>query len=89
MTIYNTPANATPGSKAHFSIPAIIAIAAAVGSFMMGSGMGFVLAIIAIIAGVIGMLLAFAPSVRGGMVSMISIFAGLIGIVAAIVKLIF
>jgi hypothetical protein len=87
MTIYNTPAPAA--NKVHFSLPSLIAVGAAIASFMVGGGLGFFLAIIAIIAGGIGFLMAFAPSVRGGMVSMISIVAGLIGLVAAVCRLLF
>lgn len=71
-----------------FSIPSILAVVAAIGSFMTGAGFGFVLAIAAIVLGVIGILIAFAPSKRGGLISVFSVLAGVIGIVAAIFKLI-
>lgn len=74
--------------RPEFSVPSIIAIACAIGSFYAGAALGFVLAILAIAAGAIGCLLAIRPSVRGGLVSMISIVMGLVGIIAAIVKLI-
>jgi len=45
------------------------------------------LAIIAIAAGVIGLLLALSPRVRGGMMSIVSILFGLVGIIAAVIKL--
>jgi hypothetical protein len=72
-----------------FSIPSIIAIIAAVMSFFVGAGLGFILAIVAIVAGLIGLALAMAPSVRGGIISFVSIGAGLLGIIAAVLKLIF
>jgi hypothetical protein len=72
-----------------FSIPSIIAIIAAVMSFFAGAGWGFVLAIVAIVAGLIGLALAMAPSVRGGLISFVSIAAGLLGIIAAVLKLVF
>ena len=72
-----------------FSLPSIIAIVAAVMSFFAGAGWGLVLAIVAIVAGLIGLALAMAPSVRGGIVSFVSIAAGLLGIIAAVLKLIF
>ena len=72
----------------HYSIPSILAIAAAVGSFMTGAALGFILAIVAIVLGLIGLLLALLPQTRGGIVSIISIVAGAIGIIAAIFKLI-
>ena len=59
----------------------------AVFSFFAGGGVGLMLAIIAIFAGVIGVLLAFLPGTRGGFISVLSIFAGVAGIIAAIVKL--
>jgi hypothetical protein len=83
MTMYNTPAHQT---KAHFSIPSIIAIVAVIWSFFVGAGAGLILAVIAIIAGVIGLLLSLAPSIRGGVTSMVSIVLGVIGIIAAIVR---
>ena len=86
MTQYdNVPARrASPA----FSLPSIIAIVAAIASFFVGAGWGFILAIVAIIFGLIGALLAVSPNVRGGIVSIFSILAGVIGIVAAIIKLV-
>lgn len=74
--------------KAYFSVPSLIAIVCAIGSFFVGVGAGFALAIIAIILGAIGLIIAMMPGVRGGLISMVSIAAGGIGIVAAIFKLI-
>lgn len=71
---------------AKFSIPSIIAIAAAVASFPVGAFFGFILAIIAVIFGAIGFFLSLAPSVRGGIVSVLAVFAGMLGILAAVVK---
>jgi len=72
----------------HYSIPSILAIVAAIGSFMTGAALGFILAIAAIVLGLIGLLLALMPQTRGGIVSLISILAGAVGIIAAIFKLI-
>lgn len=72
-----------------FSIPAIIAIAAAIGSFFTDAGLGMLLAIVAIVAGLIGVVLALSPRVRGGIISLISILAGLLGVVAAVLKFVF
>jgi hypothetical protein len=72
-----------------FSAPSIIAVIAAVVSFMAGPFWGMVLAVIAIVAGLIGVILALSPRVRGGIASVIAVVAGLIGIVAAVVKLFF
>lgn len=73
-------------NKVSFSIPSIISVIAAIFSFRVGATGGFVLAVIAIVFGLIGFLLSLSPSVRGGIISMIGIFAGLIGIVAAVIK---
>lgn len=73
-------------NKPHFSIPSIIAIGAAIASLFVRPGTGVILAIIAIIFGVFGFLLALAPSVRGGLVSIFSLILASIGIVVAIVK---
>ena len=70
-----------------FSAPAIVAVACAVGSFFAGAALGMILAILAIVAGVIGVLMALSPRVRGGFVSTVSILAGVVGILAAVVKI--
>jgi hypothetical protein len=73
-------------TPAKFSIFSIIAIVSAVASFATGALMGFMLAIIAVIFGAIGILLAFSSRVRGGLVSTMAVFAGILGLIAAIVK---
>ena len=77
----------TVQAKPHFSIPSLIAIGAAIGSYFSGAFWGFVLALIAIAFGILGMILSMSPSVRGGIVSIFSLFAGAIGIVVAIIKI--
>lgn len=72
-----------------FSLPSILAIVAAIVSFFVSGGLGFMLAILAIVFGLIGVLLSLSPTVRGGMVSMLSIFAGALGIIVAILKIVF
>lgn len=76
-------------SSSAFSIPSMLAVAAAFGSFATGAFLGTILAIAAIVLGLIGALLALSPRVRGGMISIISIAAGVLGIVAAVFKLVF
>ena len=73
-------------TKAHFSLPSIIAIAAAVSSFFVGAFDGFVLALVGIVFGLIGLLLSLAPSVRGGFISILSLIVAGIGIVIAVIK---
>lgn len=76
----------TPATRASFSLPSIIAILAAIGSFMNGALLGFVLAILAIFFGIIGVVLSLAPAKRGGVISTFGIGAGLLGIIAALIK---
>ncbi|MCW1925786.1 hypothetical protein OKA05_24725 [Luteolibacter arcticus] len=76
----------TPSTRASFSLPSIVAILAAIGSFMNGATLGLILAVVAIIFGIIGVVLSLAPGKRGGVISTFGIGAGLIGIIAAVVK---
>jgi hypothetical protein len=76
-------------SQAAFSIPSILAIVCAIASFFFGAGLGFLLAVAAIVLGIVGFVLALLPGVRGGFASVLSVLAGVIGIVAAIFKLAF
>lgn len=78
--------NTTIGEKASFSIPSIIAIVAAILSFYAGAALGMVLALIAIVFGLIGVTVALSPAKRGGVASTFAVFAGLAGIVVAIIK---
>jgi hypothetical protein len=76
-------------ARPEFSIPAIVAVLCAIGSFFFGAFLGMLLAVLAIVAGLIGVVLALSPRVRGGMISVLSIAAGAIGIIAAMFKLVF
>lgn len=78
--------NTTFGDKASFSIPSIIAIVAAFLSFGAGAGGGLLLALTAIIFGLIGVTLALSPARRGGLASTFAVFAGAVGIVTALIK---
>ena len=73
-------------SRPSFSIPSIIALLAAIGSFMNGAILGMVLAVVAIVFGILGVLLSLAPAKRGGVISTFGIGAGVIGIIAAVIK---
>jgi hypothetical protein len=72
--------------RAHFSVPSVIAILAAAGSFFVGAFGGFVLALVAIVFGIIGLALSLAPSVRGGFISLFSVIVASIGMVIAAIK---
>ena len=73
-------------SEASVSIPAIIALVAAIFSFTTGAFWGLILAVIAIVFGVIGVVFALSPNVRGGFISVMSLLAGGVGVVAAVIK---
>jgi len=73
-------------TKQHFSIPSLIALGAAIGSFFVGALAGFILALIAIAFAIIGFLLALLPGTRGGFVSLFSLVLGSIGLVIAIIR---
>ena len=72
-----------------FSLPSILAVVAAIVSFKAGAFLGTLLAIAAIVLGLLGAVLAISPRVRGGMISLLSVVAGVIGIIAAVFKLVF
>lgn len=72
-----------------FSIPSIIAIVAALLSFVVSAGWALFLAVVAILFGVVGFVVALSPRIRGGVVSMLSMFAGGLGALVAVLRLIF
>jgi hypothetical protein len=72
-----------------FSIPAILAVVCAIGSFYVGSGLlTLLLAGAAIVFGLLGFLISLSPAKRGGILSFISIGAGAIGLIVGIVRII-
>ncbi len=73
-------------TKASFSITSIIAIIAAVLSFNVGPILGLILAAVAFIFGVLGVILALSPKTRGGALSILAVILSFIGVIAAIVK---
>lgn len=79
-------AEITPSTKSTFSIPSIISVIAAIWSFTSGAIFGLILAIIAIIFGLLGIILSLSPAKRGGVISTFGIGAGAIGVIAAVVK---
>ena len=79
----------TMQTKPHFSLPSLLAIGCAIASLFVGALGGFILALIAIFFGVIGFLISFSPSVRGGVVSIFSMLVGAVAIVIAVIKAFF
>ena len=73
-------------SKPHYSIPSVLALAAAIASFFVSAGTGFLLAMVAIVCGVIGFILSLSPSIRGGVVSAFSLCLAGLGVVVAIIR---
>lgn len=79
-------ATTTPVARNSFSIPSLISVAAAIGSFMTGATLGLILAVIAILFGILGVVISLSPVKRGGVASTFGIMAGAVGIIAAIIK---
>lgn len=71
----------------------IVAILCAIGSFIMsGQGRefwGFGLAIVAVLAGLLGGIKALSPRVSGGILSIIAVVLGVIAVLFSLVALIF
>ena len=87
----NLPAPAMSGQVR--SGASIVAILCALGSFYFSSkgteSMGFLLALVAICAGLIGGIKALSPRVSGGILSIAAVVLGAIAFLFAIVALIF
>jgi hypothetical protein len=79
-------ATTTPVTRNSFSIPSIIAVVAGIWSFFATAIGGLLLALIAIVFGILGVIISLSPVKRGGVASTLGIFAGGLGIVAALVK---
>jgi hypothetical protein len=75
--------------KPQIASAAIVAIVAAIASFMSGAFWGLILAIVAVVAGGLGMLVAVSPRRRGGLLSLASIILGVIALVRALLVAVF
>lgn len=73
-------------NKASFSITSILAIVAAILSFQVGAILGLLLAAVAFILGVFGVIMALSPKTRGGGLSILAVILSFIGVIAAIIK---
>jgi len=69
-----------------FSLSSIASIVFAILSFQFGAILGLLFAILAILAGCLGAVLALSPRVRGGVMSTLALLMGFVGVIAAIVK---
>ncbi len=90
---YDRPHNAPAMGGQARSTTSILAILAAVGSFVLSArDHGFIallLALFAIAAGLFGGLKALSPRVSGGMLSIAAVLLGVIAALVGIVRLIF
>jgi hypothetical protein len=68
---------------------AVVAIVSAIASFMTGAFWGLILAIVAVLAGVLGLLLAVSRSRRGAILSIAAIVIGAIALVRALLVAVF
>lgn len=73
--------------RAKFGLLSLLAIAAGIGSFFVHWGLALVLAVVAILFGAIGFIVALLPGRRGGVLSIVAIVMGAIGVVAALLRL--
>jgi hypothetical protein len=93
--LYNHPDNVGPPAvnTQIRSTASVVAIICALGSFYLSSHhhqlVAFIIAIVAIGAGLIGGLRAFSPKVSGGILSIIAVILGAIAIVYALLALVF
>ena len=72
------------------SMASIAAILCAVGSLIVGNAGGkMLMAILAVVFGLVGMLKAVSPRISGGVLSMIAIVVALIGFVVAMFDAVF
>ena len=87
MSTYDSNALGRPAMHPTFSLPSILAIVAAIGSFMVHTGtMTLLLAIAALVLGAIGVVIALLPGKRGGIISFLSIGLGAIAVLIALVR---
>ncbi|MDB5296161.1 MAG: hypothetical protein JWO31_2144 [Phycisphaerales bacterium] len=72
------------------SMASILAIACAIGSFLVHNAGGkFMLAVVAVVLGLIGMLRAVSPRISGGILSLVAIVLAAFGMLVAIVDAVF
>lgn len=71
-----------------FSLPSILAIVCAIGSFMVAPGWQLVLAILAAVFGIVGFLVSLSPAKRGGIISVLSIAIAAIALITAVIRII-
>lgn len=71
----------------HKSTVSILAVAAAIASFVVHSGTaGLALAIVAIVLGIIGFFISFTPGTKGGCLSVGAMALGVVGAICGIIR---
>lgn len=73
-------------SNTKFSVVSMIAVACAILSFLSGAILGLILAVLAMVFGILGIVIAVSPRRRGGIGSALAIIGGVFGVVAAVIK---
>lgn len=77
----------TDRTAPHKSLISLLAVICAIVSFFVHSGiLGLVLAIAAIVLGLIGFLLALTPGLKGGGLSLLAVVLGAIGAICGIIR---
>jgi hypothetical protein len=87
-----TDLGVAPGNSQVRSLASVIAICAAIASFVLSArgsaGLGFGLALVAIVVGILGGLRAVSPRVSGGLISMLAVALGAIAVLVSLVAVI-
>ena len=87
MTTLNYNNGRTNAAGAAFSIPSILAAICAVATFIVdGPGTRLLVAVLAALFGVIGVVISLLPGKRGGLISTASIVIGAIALLVAIIQ---
>ncbi|HEY2585547.1 MAG TPA: hypothetical protein VGI81_07280 [Tepidisphaeraceae bacterium] len=73
----------------HKSLASILAIIAAIASFFVHWAPGILLAVAAIVLGLLGVALSILPRTRGGIISVLAILLGLIGIICGVIRMLY
>lgn len=81
---YREPAAARQQTGAAASLAIIAAIVGWIVLFAAYPGWSFLLNILAVVAGIIGLIMAASPRVSGGIASIVGIVLGAVGIILAI-----
>ncbi len=76
----------TGDARAYSSLASLLSVGLAVGSFYTGPAAGFMLALVAIAFGIVGMVLSQSPQERRTIVGMFALGLGILGILIALTR---